>query len=168
MGVLGYVKDLPFGELKRAVHFIRRQWFSRTIPQAPGLLIDEDAEWLEGYLKENYQYERVDKYSFHFDLEVANIRTPYGLNEDQEQLENHIRLFNIEHEKWESFCLVHLEKSRFQHWHDHVNSIGMSWDDGIDITSNVMDELGLDYKEVRTSEAYKEYHNGEVPDRFKE
>lgn len=174
MGVLGYVKDLPFGEMKRALHFIRRQYFSREAPNPDSLLINEDAEWLSGYLKENYHFEQVDKYSFHFDGEVVNIRAPWGLDyrdiedADQQQLELHIRMFELDGDEWDTVVMVHLERSRFQHWAEHINSIGMSWGDGISNTTPILDELGIDYEKMRAAEAYQKYHNGEIPDEFRE
>ena len=163
MGATSIIRDLPYAELKRAIHFIRRYYFTRGLPNAPGLMLTIEPEDFESTLKRDYHYEEADRYSYHYDDEVVNLRTPFGLDSENKQLENHLRLFNIEHEKWKSYCLVHLERSRFEHWHDHINDIGLSWDDGIEIISNVAREINVETQIMTPHVAYEDYHNGEIP-----
>jgi len=168
MSVTRYIRNLPYAEIRRTLSFIRRHYFNRSVPDQESILIDSDPEEVKHTLIDEYHFESVDDYSFHYDGELVNVRAPWGYNEDLDQMELHIRIFDIDHDKWTSLVMVHLEKSRFEHWHDHINDIGLSWGQGIKNTTPLFDELGIEYKLVRSPVAYKDYHNGNVPDVFKE
>ena len=164
MGLTKELRNLPYEEFKRALHFTRRYWFSVGLPNVPGMVLDIDAKRLERILKEEYQYEDADRYSYHYDEEVVNVRTPHGLSDEGKQMENHIRLFDLEGDDWPTFCMPHYEHSRFEHWEEHINDVGLSWDRGIEIVTNVSTELGVDYKYMTTSAAYNNHHDGELPE----
>lgn len=163
MGLRQYFYEIPFEDVSRIVSFVRREFFEVNIPNTTGLLVDIPHDKLEHAARKDFHYEGTAKYTYKYEGEVMNIRTPDGLNDDGLQMENHIRAFPVEHDKWECFLLAHWEPSRFEHWKEHINEVGFTWEGGIERTTAMLDKLDVEYKKDKTDNVYKNVHQGKDP-----
>lgn len=118
---------LPLRAMQTLWKDLKTQYFTAEQPDAPGLLVKCTHDELEEVLRER-QFESVDLYSYEYEGEVLNMRTPSGLVEGVPQ-ELHVRTFDTERDGWIRL-LVHDEGSRFEAWENHYFAKMMSWERG--------------------------------------
>jgi len=126
---------LPLASIRRLLIVVRKRYFTIDRPSnMPGALVDADVDEIDDTLRNAHGYEGAQYYSYNYKDEVLNCRKPDGIEigEDGEeyQMEVHVRAFRTE--SGELFLTAHRERSRFEHWEDHINDVGLSWEAGAD------------------------------------
>lgn len=142
---------LPYRALRQTFRELGDQYFGRKRPRGvPGLVIETSADQLEHTLRSDH-FESVDLYSYEYDGEVLNLRSPNGERPhpvigQPVPMELHVRAF--ETADGSLFTLAHDEASRFEAWGDHVREALLSWERGRDGLQDVLDEASIDYEAV--------------------
>jgi hypothetical protein len=122
---------LPWASIRRSVHFITSEYFTRSRPSGvPGLVTDASPKEIEEILREGH-YESGDLYSFQYSGEVLNLRRPSALwnyKNEPVAMEVHARVFETDDGR--SFIIAHHEASRYEEWKEHIRGSVLSWKRG--------------------------------------
>jgi hypothetical protein len=148
---------LPLASAKRLLIVVRKRYFTIDRPSnMPGVLVDAEVDEIDSMLRNAHGYEGAQYYSYNYRDEVLNLRKPDGTETGEDgkeyQMEVHVRAFHTA--SGELFLTAHRERSRFEHWEDHVNDVDLSWMEGtdamyLDLTASVDDAVG---ERVRSSD----------------
>lgn len=121
------MKGLPIRRVKRVWNYVKvhTPFFTKEWPEdPPDFHMDEPAEDVEDRLRRKHHYEGMEA-SFHYKGQVADLRRPEGLTEDDVQLEVHLRA--REPVEGESVWIGHIEASRYEHMDDHIDEDFLRW-----------------------------------------
>lgn len=128
---------LPYKRFRQLFRELGNEYFTVPKPDAPSIVVQCTHEEWERSLREQ-RWEDGDLYSYAYEGEVTNLRTPAG-EVDGVAMELHARTFDhpdgIE-------VLVHYEPSRFEEYGAHVREEGFSWEVGVE---RMIDYIEFDY-----------------------
>ena len=124
----GLLRDAPWETIQWGIERARRRFFTVGWKEsAPSVRVNMSPEELDRVLRERYGFEGTP-YTYKYEGEVLNMRTPWGLDDDGDQLELHIRARPLGDGRLE--VIGHTEKSRYEHKGDHINGVGLDWKRG--------------------------------------
>ena len=121
---------MPLNLFTRLVEWTRRTYFKRPWPDRPRLLIDGDAASLDRWLREEWSFEGTP-YTYEYEGEALNLRSPWGLDALGRQRELHVRAREIDGAMGATLeVIAHTELSRYEHKQKHWDGVDLDWDEG--------------------------------------
>lgn len=136
------VTHLPLRSLRRLLARVRRRYYTKPRPDAPGLVVGTDVGTLASALRRAYfEYPPT---SYYYAGEVLNLRRPAGTAHNPDgglpiPVELHVRAFPLADGRL--FLLAHIEASRYEAPQRHLNAGAVySFNDGADAMAHVLTE----------------------------
>lgn len=122
-----------FTTLNKAIAYIRKRWYTLDKKDYDGLAVKAEPNEVYRALVGRAHYENAHKFSYNYKDEIFNVRRSEGFEDidgEEKHMESHARLFA--HPEG-TFVQAHYEQDRFTHTEGHLDSVGLSWQDGQDI-----------------------------------
>lgn len=146
-----WLKDLPYKKFVEIVDLIKKRYFTVSWGDRPAIFIEETPEELETFLRE-YMHGEGMLQAYYYEGEELNIRIPWGLDKEDKQLELHIR---AKTRPRGTEVIAHLERSRYEHKHDHINEIGYDVQAGMEHTHELLGDSDFKIIDVYETDGVK-------------
>ena len=138
------LKDIPYKKAVEFVDLIKKRYFTVSWGDRPAIFIEESPEELETFLRE-YMHGEGMLQAYYYEGEELNIRIPWGLDDEDKQLELHIRAKSVDDG---TEVIAHLERSRYEHKEDHINEVGYNVEAGMKATHELLEDSDFEIIEV--------------------
>ena len=135
------LQAIPWGLFKWGIDFCRRVFFTREWPDRDGIYVEASPEEIEHWLRDEAGFEGV-KFAYKYKHEKFNLRKPWGLDSEGNQLELHPR---GREKRSGTFIICHRELSRYESKGGHINGEGLSWSAGKQAMIEVLSDSPFQY-----------------------
>lgn len=138
--------SIPFRLLRRLSDRVKKAFYTEDWPShTTPVFADAPPEEVERYLRSRRAAEGVPL-SYNYAGQDLDLRIPWGHDEQDRALEFHVR-GRAGDPTGPTELVAHVELSRYEHTDAHIDEVGLSWDDGMDSLSNVLEAAPFDVYE---------------------
>lgn len=145
------LKDFPYKKAVELVDLIKKRYYTVSWGDRPAIFIEESPEELETFLRE-YMHGEGMLQAYYYEGEELNIRIPWGIDDEERQLELHIRART---RPKGTEVIAHLERSRYEHKEDHINEVGYDVEAGMKETHTLLEDSDFKITDVYETNGVK-------------